>query len=97
LQVQMAQERYRDVHAGYGSLSDLRIAARSAAGHYRLAMTDRSESAYEVQAIAYGGQQADADCRYLRLSVAGAGIVQASGRDARFSNGDTFNRRCWGQ
>jgi type IV pilus assembly protein PilE len=96
LQVQMAQERYRSDHARYASLAELRIAERSAAGHYRLVMVAHDDTGYELHAVAHGGQHADTTCRRLKLVVEGAQVTQASGRDERFVNTDAANRRCWG-
>jgi type IV pilus assembly protein PilE len=94
MQLQSAQERYRADHA-YGDLPSLRAAATSPAGHYRLAVAAHDEAGYELRASAAGGQHTDADCRHLRLLVAGANVAYASGSDDRFANAEAANRRCW--
>ncbi|MEP7056162.1 MAG: type IV pilin protein [Caldimonas sp.] len=95
MQAQMAQERWRADSANYGSLGEIGIAAISGAGHYTLAVTSATSSGYEMLATARGAQQRDADCRNLRLGVAGANFVYASGPDAAVANSSSVNRRCW--
>ena len=95
-QVQMAQARYRAEHTRYGSLADIRVAALSPAGHYRLDIAAPSPDGYELHARAEAGQRADAACRRLKLVVIGSDVVHASGHDERFSNAAAVNRRCWG-
>ncbi len=96
MQVQTAQERHRAEHALYGSLTELRMADSSPAGHYRLTVTDTTAAGYELHAEAKGMQGGDKGCRHLRLVVEGAQVVQASGPDERVANGAAANRRCWG-
>ena len=95
LQVQMAQERHRADHARYGTLAELRVAERSAAGHYRLVMAAAGDDAFEVHALATGTQDRDAACRRITLRVDGGHAAYASGSDERTDNGDAANRRCW--
>ena len=95
LQVQAAQERWRSNNTGYGSLDDVRVPARSAAGHYTLEVPVRSASGYEVVATAQGGQRHDASCRWLKLTVSGLNASYASGPDAGVANSADTNRRCW--
>lgn len=92
---QMAQERWRADSANYGSLGDIGVAPVSSAGHYKLAVTSATSGGYELLATARGAQDRDADCRNLRLGVAGANFVYASGPDASVANPSTLNRRCW--
>jgi type IV pilus assembly protein PilE len=95
MQLQSAQERYRANHVAYGDLPSLRAAATSPAGHYQLAVAAHDETGYELHARAAGSQRTDADCRHLRLRVAGANVAYASGSDDRFANAEAANRRCW--
>lgn len=95
VQVQAAQEHFRSNSRSYGSLADIRMAARSAAGHYALEMNAADADGYEVLATATGAQARDASCRYMKLNAVGANLVQASGPDASVANPDAANRKCW--
>ena len=92
---QMAQERWRANQTTYGSLGDIGVAAVSSAGHYSLQVASNTSTGYEILAIARGAQVQDAQCRNLRLAVAGANFVYASGPDASVANPAPVNRRCW--
>ena len=92
---QMAQERWRANQTTYGSLGDLSIAAVSSAGHYTLQIAANTATGYEVLATARGGQTQDAECRNLRLTVAGANFDYTSGPDSSTANPAPINRRCW--
>lgn len=95
MQVQVAQERHRSAHSGYGSLDEIGIGAQSPSHHYTLAISASSESGYEVQATASGSQSADAACRVLKLKVDGANLIQSSGPSASTDNPAEVNRKCW--
>jgi len=97
LQVQMAQERYRADHAGYGSLSEIGVPPASAAGYYTITMGASSSSGFEVVASAAGPQTSDSGCRVLKLTVDGANVAYASGADSNVANTGTVNKKCWGQ
>lgn len=92
---QLAQERWRANQTTYGSLADIGMAATSSAGHYLLQVVSAGPTGYELLASATGVQQRDADCRHLRVAMAGANVVYASGPDASVSNPSDLNRRCW--
>jgi len=95
MQLQLAQERHRADHARYGSLADVRVPERSAAGHYRLVMASTDDDAFVAHAIAMGTQGTDTACRRFTLRVDGGHAVVASGRDERIDNAQALNRRCW--
>jgi len=92
---QLAQERWRANQQAYGNLGDIGVAPTSSAGHYLLAASSLTASGYELLASAVGVQQRDADCRHLRLAMAGAQVAYASGPDATVANPSDLNRRCW--
>lgn len=93
--VQAAQERFRGNGARYGSLAELGIAPRSAAGHYALQIADRDADGYDLLLTATGAQAHDQACRFMRLSAAGLNARHASGPDAAVGNPVDRNRRCW--
>ena len=93
---QLAQERWRANRTSYGSLADIGIAGVSSAGHYTLQVTGSSATGYQILATAQGTQARDEACRNLRLEVAGANFVYASGPDGMVANAAPVNRRCWG-
>jgi type IV pilus assembly protein PilE len=97
MNVQMAEERWRANAATYGSLAEIGIAGQTASGHYTVTIDTPTADGYAAIASAGGAQMRDASCRYLKLTVAGGNATQASGPDSTVSNGDTANRRCWGQ
>ena len=92
---QLAQERWRANQAAYGDLSDIGVASLSSAGHYALQVVASTASSYAILATARGAQDRDAQCRNLRLGVAGANFVYASGPDSTVANPTALNRRCW--
>ncbi len=92
---QLAQERWRANQVAYGDLSDIGVATVSSAGHYALQVVTSTASSYEILATARGAQDRDVQCRNLRLGVAGANFVYASGPDATVANPAALNRRCW--
>ena len=94
-QAQLAQERWRANQSAYGTLADIGVAPQSSAGHYVIAVTAASATGYELLASARGVQLRDEACRHLRLAMAGANLLQASGPDPATSNPDAVNRRCW--
>lgn len=95
MQVQMAEERWRANQSSFGSLGEIGAAALSSAGHYTLDVTSATTTGYAILATARGAQERDADCRNLRLAVAGANVVYASGPDPSVGNPSALNRRCW--
>ena len=95
MQIQVAQERWRSGSTTYGTLSDIAFGALSHAGHYALSVGAQTETSYEVLATAQGSQAHDAPCRYLKLRVDGANLVQASGPDNSTGNAASVNRQCW--
>jgi type IV pilus assembly protein PilE len=97
MQAQLAQERHRANHRSYGDLADIGLRGSSLSGYYTLQVTASSTDSYELVATAAGRQAHDATCQTLRLSVAGAGLVYASGPDATASNPAAVNRKCWNQ
>ena len=95
MQVQVAQERHRSAHAAYGSLDEIGIAAQSPSRHYTLVVSASSESGYDVEATATGGQSADTNCRVLKLRVDGSNLSQTSGPNASTDNPAEANKKCW--
>jgi len=91
----LAQERWRANQLAYGNLGDIGVPATSSAGHYALEASALTASGYELRATAVGVQQRDAECRHLRLAMAGAQVAYASGPDATVANPTDLNRRCW--
>jgi type IV pilus assembly protein PilE len=94
-QVQLAQEAFRGQSSAYGSLADIRVPARSPAGHYTLEVSATSATGYTAVATAVGPQARDAACRVLKLTSSGLSVERASGPDASVANDATTNRRCW--
>lgn len=93
--VQAAQERFRGNGIRYGSLAELGIAPRSAAGHYALQIADRDAEGYDLLLTATGAQAHDRVCRFMRLTATGLNARHASGPDAAVGNPVDSNRRCW--
>lgn len=94
-QVQISQERWFVNHRGYATLAQLRLPARTSAGHYALEVIAADDSRYEVVARASGAQARDNECRHLKLVVDGAMTTRASGADDSVANPPAANRRCW--
>jgi type IV pilus assembly protein PilE len=95
-QAQLAQERWRANQPAYGNLAQIGVAPQSSAGHYRIEVTAAGTDGYEILATATGVQARDVACRYLKLAMSGANLVQASASaDPAASNPDAVNRRCW--
>lgn len=94
-QVQIAQERWYANRGRYGSLEELRLPARTSAGHYQISIAEADAQGYVAVALASGAQAGDAACRQLRLTVAGGATTHASGIDDRTANDTAANRRCW--
>ena len=95
MQVQAAQERFRSNAASYGTLADIRVPARSAAGHYTLEVAANTADSYELLATATGAQSRDAACRHMKLTSTGMNLVHASGADATLANPAAANSKCW--
>ncbi|MCE9659366.1 MAG: prepilin-type N-terminal cleavage/methylation domain-containing protein [Burkholderiales bacterium] len=97
MNAQLAQERHRANHRSYGDLAAIGVRPTSLSGHYTIEVAASATDAYELVATATGRQARDAGCQTLRLAVAGASVVYASGPDAAASNAATLNRKCWNQ
>ena len=95
MQAQLAQERYRANNRSYGELAAIGVRATSLAGYYTIEVASSAAGGYELVATATGRQARDASCQTLRLAVAGASVVYASGTDAATSNPEPVNRKCW--
>jgi len=95
MRLQLAQESYRADHGRYGGPDELRLPARTDAGHYRLAVVAAADDAFEAHAVADGVQAADADCRRMTLRVTAGRALYASGPSERRDNADDANRACW--
>ncbi len=95
MQVQAAQERYRNNSASYGSLAEIGVSGVSSARHYLLQSGAAEAGGYDVLATATGTQARDTACRYMKLSAVGANMVYASGPDASTANPVAANRKCW--
>ena len=96
MKLQLAQERHRSNHAGYGSLADLAIPAQTPGGHYALQISAADADGYTLLVSASGTQSRDTACRHLKLVVDGTLATHASGTDAAVANDAAVNRRCWG-
>jgi len=96
LQLQLRQEQWRSRHARYAALGELGALAQSPQGHYRLEVTDAEARGYVLLAIANPAQQADSNCRVLRIRLTEGEQQRSSGPDARTLNPPAENRRCWG-
>lgn len=94
-QLQIAQERWYANRGRYGSLEELRLSARTRAGHYQLAISEADAQGYVAVATASGAQAGDTACRQMRLTVAGGATTHASGADPGVANDAAANRRCW--
>lgn len=94
-QLQIAQERWYANRGRYASLDELRLPARSSAGHYRFEIGDPDAQGYVAMAQAEGTQSRDSECRVLRLTLAGGQATRQSGADERVANDAAANRRCW--
>ena len=95
MKVQLLQERFRAEHPHYGELSQLGLGQTPLSRHYQVTVLDASPEGYVVQASAIGGQQHDAPCQHLRVSVEGAHIAYASGTSPAHDNPAAVNSRCW--
>lgn len=92
---QAAQERWRFNQRSYGSLAQIGLGAITPGGHYTLTVVDADADRYVLQARAAGAQAGDRACRVLQLTVDGAMVSRASGRDEQVDNDAAANRRCW--
>jgi len=97
MNAQLAQERHRANHRSYGDLAAIGVRGTSLSGHYTIEVAATAADGYELVATATGRQARDASCQSLRLAVAGASVVYASGPDAAASNPAVLNRKCWNQ
>ena len=97
MQGQLAQERHRANHRGYGDLEAIGMRSTSLSGHYAIEVTASDVDGYELVATATGRQAHDTTCGTLRLLVAGGSVIYASGPDTATSNAADVNRKCWNQ
>ena len=97
MQAQLAQERYRANHRGYGELGRDRRARDLAVGPLR--DRGRGQRRRRLRARRHRHRPAGArhDLPTLRLVVAGGSVVYASGPMRRHSNAAAVNRKCWNQ
>ena len=95
MQAQLAQERHRADHRSYGDLAAIGARTTSMSGYYAIDVAANAADGYELVATATGRQTRDASCQTLRLAVAGASVVYASGPDSATANPDAVNRKCW--
>ena len=95
MQAQLAQERHRANHRGYGDLAAIGLRPTSLSGHYAIEVAASAVDGYELVATATGRQARDASCQTLRLAVAGGSVAYASGPDSATSNPPALNRKCW--
>lgn len=73
LNLQVLQERYRMSNASYATLAQLGAAAKSPQGHYDLAVTSQTATAYSITATAAAGssQADDLSCRVYSINQDG--------------------------
>ncbi|MBX3605296.1 MAG: prepilin-type N-terminal cleavage/methylation domain-containing protein [Piscinibacter sp.] len=94
-QAQAAQERWRFNQRAYGTLAQIGLSGIAPGGHYTMAVLEADTDRYVLQALAIGAQAGDRACRVLQLTVDGAQVTRASGRDEQAANDAAANRRCW--
>jgi type IV pilus assembly protein PilE len=97
MKLQMAEERWRANSASYGSAAQVGVATTSASGYYTIEVSAQSADGYVALASAVGTQTRDAACRYMKITLDGAAVTQASGPDTSVANAADVNRRCWNQ
>ncbi|MDO9423977.1 MAG: type IV pilin protein [Methylobacter sp.] len=85
LQVQLAQEKYRANNVSYGTLAQIGVSATSPDGHYTIAVSGNTATAYTATATPLA-PFADAKCGALGIDQAG---VKTAG------SGTVAN--CWGK
>ena len=95
MDVHLAQSRFRANNAVYGQLNDIGTRNTSPAGHYVLDVASSTPTGFVVVATALGAQRADRGCGVMRLTVDGANVAYASGRDSHAGNDAAVNKRCW--
>ena len=92
--IQLAQERYRSRNPRYTDrLEDIGQPATTKSGLYRLRIVQADAARYRVEAMAQGGQAADARCRVLTLQLE-VGSITTTGFDAQ---GVEQSNACWPQ
>jgi type IV pilus assembly protein PilE len=95
MDVHLAQSRFRANNAVYGNLSEIGTRATSPSGHYVLEVPTATPAGFVVLATASGVQRADSTCGVMKLTVDGANVAYASGRDTSAGNDSATNKRCW--
>lgn len=95
MDVHLAQSRFRANSAVYGSLNEIGTRATSPSGHYAIDVSSATPVGFVVLATASGVQRADSACGVLKLTVDGANVAYASGRDTSAGNDVAANKRCW--
>lgn len=85
LQVQLAQEKWRANHTSYGTLANIGLAATSPDGHYTIAVSGNTATAYTATATPLS-PFADAKCGTLGINQAGVKTV-----------GSDTVANCWGK
>ncbi len=95
MDVQLAQSRFRANNAAYGNLSDIGTRSTSPSGHYVLDVSDATPAGFVVLATASGAQRSDSNCGVMKLTVDGANVAYASGRNTSADNDTATNKRCW--
>ena len=94
-QVQQAQERWRANNTTYGTLANTGVAATNSDGYYTLTVPANSATGYEVLATATGSQLSDANCKFMKLTLAGGDSTFTSGPTGALGNSATLNNQCW--
>ncbi|MDO9139673.1 MAG: type IV pilin protein [Methylobacter sp.] len=87
LQVQLAQEKWRANNTTYGTLANIGVAATSPDGHYTVAVSGNTATAYTATATP-ASPFVDAKCGALGINQAGDKTVSGSGLSAA---------DCWGK
>ena len=95
MDVHLAQSRFRANNAVYGNLSEIGTRPTSPSGHYAIDVSAATPAGFVVLATASGAQRADSNCGVMKLTVDGANVAYASGRDTSAGNDNAANKRCW--
>ena len=93
--LQQAQERWRSNNPAYGTLAQTGVAATVAGGYYTLSVANNSATGYEAIAQASGSQLQDANCAFMRATLAVGNITLTSGPTSAYGNSAAVNSRCW--
>ena len=95
MDVHLAQSRFRANNAVYGNLSEIGTRSTSPLGHYVLDVSSATPAGFVVLATASGAQRSDSNCGVMKLTVDGANVAYASGRDSSAGNDTATNKSCW--